>query len=161
MVYKANINCQPTDALSQRNSGGTDDYDIDDDILIKAVLTRAKSWQDKHVHTTPDRALSEMTQRKLPKDDKFFIAMSTDAYCDKIKSIEETLGSSFSFNKNRRLFIIATIIGAVQKGLPKILRSTILHLAFHSTISGYPEKLRMYDMLQRNYFGQHVIGCVQ
>lgn len=55
IVHMAGVKPQPVDALSLLNRKGTDDLDIDDDILITALTKDAPRIPSEVTNNTPER----------------------------------------------------------------------------------------------------------
>lgn len=59
----------------------TDDLEVEEDILVMAVTTTARSRQKILVYTTPEKALIKEMEPALSTLEEVLSARNTDAYC--------------------------------------------------------------------------------
>lgn len=116
-----------------------------------AVTSRARTRQNKLVGTTTENTLIERKKPALCKREEFRSAKSPDAYCNKTWLAVEKSRLSFHFYKSRLLVRILKFDGALQKVVRHLVRSIILHLAYHWTLAGHSGKHRIYETIRRGY----------
>lgn len=75
-----------------------------------------------------------------------------DAFREKILHKARVPGSPFMSHKNRLSVRQPQIIFSIQELLLQQMRTTVLLLAYHSTLAGHPGQCWMYDILQYEYY---------
>lgn len=148
ITHKAEAKHQAADTLAGQNTEGTADSDIEDDIRVMAVTTRAQSRQSKIADHTSKRTLNETRDRALPTIDQFLSAQSSNAYSDKIQLKLEIRRSSFNIGTNGLLVRLSPIDSAVRKVVPHLMLLIILCLDHRSHLSGQSVEYQMYDRLR-------------
>lgn len=151
IINKASIKHHATNTLSRLNSKKADDSDIDDDIPVMAVNTRAQTRWNKYAYTTLDTNVNETIEAKLSIRNGFLSARSTDAYWEKTQPTVRMPEWSFNFDKNGTSVRLLKMNGAVQEVMQRSLRPIILHSAHHSTLARHRGECRVYDMFRCEY----------
>lgn len=114
-IHKSCIKHHVADALSRLNNKETDYFDMEDDVLLMAVHTRARSQQNKSADCTLEKTLNETEEPTLATLEELLCAHITNIYCDKTRCTVGILRLAFNFDKSRLLVTLSPIDGAVQK----------------------------------------------